>query len=198
MMGMPGSRPKPIANEDNESNNTTQKTSNEEPTIDKTMLDMSKVISFHFFYSINKKNNICLFKDRTKLIAKNRTPRSRPTRSARAAAASTNENDDLFASSNSTTTPPSSPPVVVPKPPPPSVAVSVNPPPSVAVPVNPPPSVAVPVTGLPDKSAAIAAKQTNSKEKKKFSLFDSDDSDIDELLFGFSKSMMRYFQIFFY
>jgi hypothetical protein len=48
-MGMPGSRPKPIANEDNESNNTTQKTSNEEPTIDKTMLDMSKVISFHFF-----------------------------------------------------------------------------------------------------------------------------------------------------
>ncbi len=69
-------------------------------------------------------------------------------------------------------------------------------PPSVAVPVVTPPSVPAPVTGLPNKPAAIAAKQTNLKEKKKFSLFDSDDSEIDELLFGSStKSMLRSLQI---
>jgi len=46
---MSGSPSKRTSNEDNESNNTTQITSNEQPTIDKTMLDISKVISFHFF-----------------------------------------------------------------------------------------------------------------------------------------------------
>ncbi len=56
----------------------------------------------------------------------------------------------------------------------------------------------VPVTGLPTKPAAIAAKQTNSKEKKTFSLFDSDDSDLDELLFGSNnKSTLRYLSFFF-
>ncbi len=52
---MPGGHPKPIAHEENESNNTTaQKSSNEtskeEPTADQAMLNILKVncISFHF------------------------------------------------------------------------------------------------------------------------------------------------------
>ncbi len=206
---MPGARPPPISNE---SNNTTHTTSNEaskeEPIVDKAMLNILKVISFDF--PIIKKKNICLFKDRAKGPIRTRAAPTRKTRptGAAAAAISTDENDDLFASPKSTNTIPSSPPAsaAVPvTPPPASAAVPVIPPPvSAAVPVIPPPSITVPppvpVTGLLDKPAAIAAisdKQTNSKEKKKFSLFDSDDSDIDELLFGFSKSMLKYFQFFF-
>jgi hypothetical protein len=48
MMHMPGAQPKPISNEENESNNTTQITpteiSKDEPTADKTMLNILKVI----------------------------------------------------------------------------------------------------------------------------------------------------------
>ncbi len=123
--------------------------------------------------------NIILFKDRAKLSVKTRTPPTRKPRSTDAV--STNENDDLFAVPSSTNTATlSSPPI--------AQVISSR----IAV---PPPA---PVTGLPDNTAAIAAishKQSNAKEKKKFSLFDSDDSDIDELLFGSSKSMLMYFKL---
>ncbi|CAF2637858.1 unnamed protein product [Rotaria sp. Silwood2] len=154
MMHMPGTHPKPISNEENESNNMTHTTSTEiskeEPIVDKTMLN--------------------ILKDRAKLSSKNRTPPTRKPRSTGAATTATT-NDDLFALPSSTTTATSS-----------STTTSPTISPQSTV---PPPA---PITGLPDNTAAIAAisdKQTNSKEKKKFSLFDSDDSDIDELLFGF-------------
>ncbi|CAF5125910.1 unnamed protein product, partial [Rotaria sp. Silwood1] len=112
--------------------------------------------------------------DRAKVSVKTRAPPTRKPRSTGAATATTtNDDDDLFALPSSTKTATSSSPTISP----------------VILPqsdISPP----VPVTGLPDNTAAIAAisnKQTNSKEKKTFSLFDSDDSDIDELLFGFSK-----------
>jgi hypothetical protein len=135
-------------------------------------------------------------KDKSKVARPGRAPpssrRTRPTGAAAAAAAAPiDEDDDLFATpkSTATTKSPSTP-----------TAVPIVPPPSPAkAPVVPPPSVPAPVTGLPDKPAAIAAKQTNLKEKKKFSLFDSDDSDIDELLFGSStKSMLRLLPISFF
>lgn len=125
---------------------------------------------------------LSISKDRIQSAPRNRTPRSREPRSTKVAASTThtNENDDdPFASISATA----------------HVASSSSPTVSTAtaVPViSPPPEL--PVTGLPDKSAAIAAKQTNSKEKKKFSLFDSDDSEIDELLFG-TKSMFIDFEL---
>jgi hypothetical protein len=78
---------------------------------------------------------------------------------------------------------------------PPSTNTTTSSPPSQVT--APPPA---PVTGLPNNTAAIAAKSNkriNPKEKKKFSLFDSDDSDTDELLFGSNKSMLIYLEFFF-
>jgi len=201
-MRTPGAQSKPKPNEANELNNTSQTTSNEEPTADKAMLNMLKVFSFNFLI---KKKYFCFFKDRTKAV-RSRAPPSKKTRSTGAAAAASttfNDIDDFFASPSSTTTATSSPP---PRPAPtaapvtrPPTVVPVTPPPAV-VPVISPPEIDVPVTGLTDKPAAIAIisdKQINSKEKKKFSLFDSDDSDTDELLFGFNnKSTLKYFQFF--
>ncbi|CAF3417233.1 unnamed protein product [Rotaria sp. Silwood1] len=158
MMHMPGTHVKPDSNEDNESNNVTQTIS----------IETSKE------ESLADKTMLNILKDRAKVSVKTRAPPTRKPRSTGAAtAATTNDDDDLFALPSSTKTATSSSPTISP----------------VILPqsdISPP----VPVTGLPDNTAAIAAisnKQTNSKEKKTFSLFDSDDSDIDELLFGFSK-----------
>lgn len=179
-MSSPGAQTKRITHEENESNNTTQTTSNQQAAVDTTMLDMLKVISFHF--PARKNKHLHLFKGRTKITAK-RAPPTRRTRAAGAAAAaasSTNDTDDFFAPSTTTKT----------------ATSSTRSTPPATVPVVPPPAVTVSKIGLPDKPATIAAKsnkKTNSKEKKNFSLFDSDDSDIDELLFGSSKSMLGYF-----
>jgi hypothetical protein len=43
---MPGDQPKPPPKE---TNNDTQTTSNEEPVVDKTMINMARVISLQFF-----------------------------------------------------------------------------------------------------------------------------------------------------
>ncbi|CAF3331452.1 unnamed protein product [Rotaria socialis] len=162
MMHMPGAQTKQVANEEHESSVNTQTTSTEtlkeESTVDKTMLNM--------------------YKDRAKVSVKNRAPPTRKTRSSGAAAASSaNETDDLFGLSSSNEAAPSSSPTTIPVISPPTVSVT-----------PPPPA---PVTGLLDTTvaagtanAAISDKKTNVKQKKAFSLFDSDDSDTDELLFG--------------
>ncbi|CAM4778733.1 unnamed protein product [Rotaria magnacalcarata] len=164
-MHMPDAHTRHVSNEEHESNVNTQTTSTEtlkeEPTVDKTMLNM--------------------YKDRAKVSVKNRAPPTRKTRSSGAAtASSTNETDDLFGLSSSNEAVPSSSPTAVPVISPPTVSVT-----------PPPPA---PVTGLLDTTvaadtinAAISDKNTNLKQKKAFSLFDSDDSDIDELLFGSSR-----------
>lgn len=140
--------------------------STEEPTADKAMINVLRVISFH--HSLINEKHSSFSKDKAKVARPGRAPRSRNHRVTDAAAASNNDDDNFF----STPTPA---PAAVPK---------------VSTPA--PPSVEPPVTGLPEKPAAIAAKQTNLKEKKKFSLFDSDDSEIDDLLFGSgAKSTLR-------
>ena len=112
------------------------------------------------------------FKDKMKVSIKGRTPRTRPSRSAAApeTAASAVESDDLFSTPSSTKEPTSSVAVVVVAP----------------APIVSPPA---PSTGLPS-AAPIATKTAATKEKKKFSLFDSDDSDIDQLLFGSERSRL--------
>ncbi|CAF1386821.1 unnamed protein product [Rotaria sordida] len=159
MTHMPGTQPKPISNEENGSNNVVQTTSTETSKEE----------------PIADKTMLNILKDRAKVSVKTRAPPTRKPRStgATTAAMANADEDDLFAlpSSNKTATSSSSTtsPVI------PSQSDIPSP---------------VSITGLPDNTAAIAAisdKQTNSKEKKTFSLFDSDDSDIDELLFGFSK-----------
>lgn len=140
--------------------------STEEPTADKAMINVLRVISFH--HSLINEKHSSFSKDKAKVARPGRAPRSRNHRVTDAAAASNNDDDNFF----STPTPA---PAAVPK---------------VSTPAPPP--VEPPVTGLPGKPAAIAAKQTNLKEKKKFSLFDSDDSEIDDLLFGSgAKSTLR-------
>lgn len=164
---MPGAVPKPPAN--------AEPTFTEEHNVDKTMNNILRVSSLPSS-SINVKY-ICFFlKDKARAVRGGRAPRSRNHRVADATAASNMDDDSFFNTPTSTTTTPrpSSTPAAVPKV------------------TTPTPSVVAPVTGLPDKPAAIAAKQTNLKEKKKLSLFDSDDSEIDDLLFGSSaRSTLR-------
>ena len=154
---IPGASPKPPSN--------VEPAFTEEPTVDKAMNNILRVI-FLPCSPIDVKD-IYFSKDKAKVARGGRAPRSRNHRVADAtAAASNNDDDSFFSTPKSTTTKPSPVPAVVPK-------VSTTTPVDVA-----------PLTGLPDKPAAIATKKTNLKEKKKLSLFDSDDSEIDELLFG--------------
>ncbi|CAF0879465.1 unnamed protein product [Adineta ricciae] len=166
-MMSPSSPPtRPVSSEKPDTSETKETIAKEEPVADKTMLD--------------------ILKDRTKVAVRTRAPPTRKSRlggAAAAAASTTNISDDLFGTSSSTTTSTTTT-VTLSSPPPP---VTTSPAVDTAAPVKPPPA---PVTGLPDEIAPIAAifdKQSNIKEKKKISLFDSDDSDIDELLFGSSK-----------
>ncbi|CAF0880003.1 unnamed protein product [Adineta ricciae] len=166
-MMSPSSPPaRPVSSEKPDTNETKETIANEEPVADKTMLD--------------------ILKDRTKVAVRTRAPPTRKSRlggATAAATSATNVSDDLFGTSSSTTTSITTT-VTLPSPPPPAITSPAVP---AAVPVKPPPVL---VTGLPDEIAPIAAifdKQSNIKEKKKISLFDSDDSDIDELLFGSSK-----------
>jgi len=106
---------------------------------------------------------LTIAKNRGEVAPRNRAPRSRPTRRTEI----TEGTDDLFGVTATT-------PVVLPSSTPsrPSVPVVEEP--------------IVPVV-VPTGSNARSASPLVVKEKKKFSLFESDDSDLDDLLFG-SKS----------